>query len=122
MPGNYAATTERATAQLARTGDTVVFTAPGVGRVFNEDTREWEGGIDETATGYAVELPDQLERYISLGLTLNDPVTLLVSKMTLTPAPGMTFVWAGRTYTVKPPVDHVAPIGGPIVSTVIGDR
>jgi hypothetical protein len=122
-PIDYAAITALAAEALESAGAPVVFTAKGVGRVFNEDTREWEGGVDVTDTGWAVELPDQAERYVELGLTLSNPVTILVSKLTnLTPAVGMEFQWSGRTYVVKPPVDHVAPNGGPVVSTVIGDR
>jgi hypothetical protein len=120
---DYAATAARAAATLDRKGAAVSFTAEKVGRVYDEDTGLWTEGADVTDNGFAVELPDQMERYQRLGLSLNDPVTLVVSKLSaLTPAPGMKMAWAGRTYTVRPPVDHVAPDGGPIISTVIGDR
>ena len=104
-------------------GGMVVFTAPQVGRVYNEDTGTWTPGTDQTATGYAVQVPDNPEHRLAMGLQLTDPITLRVPAdgLALTPSPKMRMTFAGRTYEVKS-VEAVAPDGGPFLYTVIGDR
>jgi hypothetical protein len=104
-------------------GNVVVFTAPQVGRVYNEDTGTWTPGTDVTATGSAVQVPDNPEHRLAMGLQLEDPITLRVAAegLSLTPSVKMSMTFGGRTYQVKS-VEAVAPDGGPIIYTVIGDR
>jgi hypothetical protein len=119
----YTAVAQRARATIARKGGPVTLTTT-TGRVYNEDTGVWTGGTPLVASSVAVQEEDDPERFRVLGLTLNDPVTLLVAAagLTLTPAPNMALGWGGAIYTVKN-CESLKPDGQTAIThTVIGDR
>ena len=62
-----------------------------------------------------------LLRYEALGLTLNNPVTLVVaaSGLAFAPLPGDVFAFGAETFTVRT-VDPIAPDGAAILYRVIG--
>lgn len=123
MTSIYAATAARALATIRRKGGTVLF-ATTSGRVYDADTGQWTGGAPVTASGWAVQEEDDPMRISALGLSLVDPVTLLVAAFGLgiVPATNMAMTWAEVIYTVKN-VEALAPDGTtPITYSVIGSR
>lgn len=119
----YATIAQRARATIARKGGPVTFTTT-TGRVYNEDTGVWTGGAPVVASSVAVQEEDDPERFRVLGLTLNDPVTLLVAALglALTPLPNMALGWGGAIYTVKS-AEVLKPDGRTAITyRVIGDR
>jgi hypothetical protein len=125
MAGKYDAVAERTLKVIAKKGGDVVFPGaiPGVPGVYNPLSDTWTGGTGATdATGKAVQIPDDPERFAAIGLVTQNPVTLLVAAKNLgiTPTPGRAFTWASRTYTIKD-VEAVDPAGdGAVMYTVIG--
>lgn len=125
MSGKYDQVAKRTLAVIAKKGGAVVFPGvlPGTPPTYNPLTDTWSGGTGATdATGKAVQIPDDPERFAAIGLVTQNPVTLLVAAKNLgfTPAPGMRFRWASRDATVKD-VEAVDPAGdGAVMYTVIG--
>ncbi len=125
MAGKYDAVAKRTLAVIAKRGGDVLFpgATPGTPGVYNPLTDTWTGGTGATdATGKAVQIPDDPERFKAIGLVTSNPVTLLIAAKNLgfTPAPGMRFVWASRSYSTKD-VEAVDPAGdGAVLYTVIG--
>jgi hypothetical protein len=119
----YTAVAERAAARIRKKGGPVVFTTT-TGRVYDPDAGTWTGGAPVTATSHAVQDEDDPELFRALGLTLHDPVTLLVAAQGLSfrPVADMAMSWGGLIYTVKA-CEALKPDGvTPITYTVIGDR
>jgi hypothetical protein len=125
MTTKYAADAADALEMIAEAGATVTFpgAVPGTPGVYDPLTGTWSGGTGATdATGSAVQIEDDPERFQSIGLVLVNPITLLIAakNLAITPAPGMLFLWASRMYMVKD-VEAVDPAGdGAVLYTVIG--
>lgn len=123
--GRYDATAQRALAAIQRAGSTVTFPASDTGTppTYNPVTDAFTGGTDgEDVIGRAVQIDGDPDRWSTLGLTLSNPVTLMVAArgLAITPTVGMPFTWAGTDYIVRD-VDSEAPDGVPIIFTVTGD-
>jgi hypothetical protein len=121
MTSIYDAVSSRALATITRKGAAVTF--PGGGApIYDPATDTFSGGGGTAVTGRAVQIDGDPDRFAALSLVLVNPVTLLVAAMGLAivPAPGGTFVWAGKTYTIKD-VEPVAPDGTSIIYTITGD-
>lgn len=109
--GQYDAVATRTLAAITKKGAAVLF-GVAAGNVYNPLTDTWSGGTVSFATGRAVEIPGDPNRFQALGLVLTNPVTLLVAAqgLTIEPAPGMSLTWGGVGYTIMN-VDRVAPDG-----------
>lgn len=118
----YAPQAASALATITRKGAAVTFPdATGTAPVFDQTTETWTAGTLTDVTGRAVEIPGDPNTYQALSLVQSNPVTLLLaaSGLTITPAPGMSFTWAGTAYTVRL-VSPLAPDGTPVIYTVVG--
>lgn len=123
--GRYDATAQRSLAAIKRAGSTVTFpgTASSTPGIYDPTTGVFtEGTPGSDAVGRAVQIEGDPDRWSSLGLTLTNPVTLMLaaSGLTVTPTVGASFTWAGTTYVIRD-VDPVAPDGTPIIYTITGD-
>lgn len=123
MATQYADEIADAGRQIAAAGQSVTFT---------RTTQAYDAATDTavptvtTATGAAIRVKPRftdITRFLSPGLALSDPVTLLVaaSGMAFDPLPGDTFVWSGQTYAVRS-VDPTGPDGATIITRVVGSR
>lgn len=121
----YDAVAERALAQITKKGGVVTFPGANVGtpQTYDPATDTYSGGTPPSdATGRAVQIEGDPDRFKTLGLVLVNPVTLMIAAAGLgvTPAPGMLMSWGGKNYNIKD-VDPVMPDGvTPIIYTVIG--
>ena len=121
--GQYDAVAQRALAAIAKKGGAVTFPGTGTAGTYNPLTDTWSGGsAGADVVGRAVQIEGDLDRFAALKLVLSNPVTLMIAAagLTVTPAIGMPFIWAGVRYTIKDK-DEVAPDGTPILYTVTGD-
>lgn len=121
--GKYDAVAQRALATIAKSGAPVTFPGAGTAGTYDPLTDTWSGGAAGTdVVGRAVQIEGDVDRFATLKLVLNNPVTLMVAAagLAVTPAIGMPFVWAGITYTIKD-LEDVAPDGTPIIYTITGD-
>lgn len=119
--GKYDAIAQRALETITKKGGPVTFPGAGTPAVYDPATDTWSGGSSSVATGRAVQIESDPDRFAALKLVLTNPVTLMIAAagLSVTPAPGMQMTWAGTTYAIKD-VDPIAPDGTPIIYTVIG--
>ncbi len=117
----YAPEAESALLMITEAGGIVSFPGTATSAVYDGATDTWSGSPSSDATGRAVQIDSDPDRFRALGLTLANSVTLLIAALNLsvTPRPGMYITWAGITYSIKD-VEAVAPDGVPIMYTVIG--
>jgi hypothetical protein len=121
---DYSAVARRALAAIAKKGGPVTFPGAGTPATYDPATDTWSGGsAGSDAVGRAVQIDGDPDELIALNLVNVDNVTLMIaaSGLTITPAVGLTFEWAGRSYTIKKK-DEVAPDGTAIVYVVTGAR
>lgn len=81
--------------------------------------------VDTTATTTGAAVANDLKRFNELGLVLITPVTLLVAGGPLAgfePQPNDTFVWGGKTYTVRDVVPLNPDGAGSLLFTVVGSQ
>jgi hypothetical protein len=108
-----AALATRILAAITKHGGVVTFPGTTGGATYNPVTDTWSGGTPgAAATGRAIQKKDDPERFQAMGLTMANAITLLVAAegLAVTPAPGMAFQWAGKTYTALA-VEPMAPQG-----------
>lgn len=119
----YDAISARALKTIAKKGADVTFPGTNTGAVYDPATDTWSGGSSSAVTGKAIQTTGDPDRFAALNLVLTNPVTLLVaaSGLAVTPAPGMTFTWAGINYTVKD-VETTAPDGVAILYKMTGSE
>lgn len=109
-------------AAITKHGGVVTFPGTDAGGTYDPATDTWTanpGGAD--AEGRAIQKKDDPERFQAMGLTMANAVTLLIAAdgLAVTPAPLMTFSWAGITYTVRS-VEPMAPKGVALYYEVTG--
>jgi hypothetical protein len=122
--GQYDAIAQRALAAIAKKGGPVTFPGAGTPATYDPTTDTWSGGsAGSDAIGRAVQIEGDPDELLALNIIQVDNVTLMIaaSGLTVTPAAGLTFSWAGRSYTIKKK-DEVAPDGTPILYIVTGAR
>jgi len=106
---------------IKKHGSDVTF--PGaISGTYDPATDTWSGGAPGAAVvGKAVQTKDDPERFQALGLVLTNPVTLMIAAKGLgvTPAPGQSMTWAGKTYSIVD-VESVGPSGEAIYYSVTG--
>lgn len=119
----YASEAADALSDIADAGAAVTFKRADGTPVYDSTTGRWTKSPDTTASGSAMQVRGDPDRFAALSLVLVDPVTLLVaaSGLAITPQPGDSMVWAGATYTVKD-VDPTGPDGTAIFYRIIGSR
>ncbi len=119
----YDAIASRALATITAKGGTITFSRGQTGAVYDPITDTWSGGSDSPATGKAVQLANNPQKFIALSLTIENAITLLVaaSGLSITPIPGDVFGWSGVFYTAKS-VESTAPDGTPILYTIVGAK
>lgn len=121
----YDAVAARTLKAIEKYGADVTFpgTASGAPGTYNPATDQFTSADPNAdATGKAVQIEGDPDRWSSLGLTLSNPVTLMIaaSGLSVTPEVGMAIEWAGLAYAIRD-VSSVAPDGVPILYTVIAD-
>jgi hypothetical protein len=117
-----AALASRILAAITKHGGVVTFPGTNAGGSYNEVTGVWTPAAPgANATGRAIQKKDDPERFQAMGLTMANAVTLLVAAegLTVTPAPGMAFQWAGKSYTAHA-VEPMAPQGTPLYYELTG--
>lgn len=119
--GQYDAIAARAAATIAEKGADVSFPGTATGGTYDWQTDSFTGPGSVDATGKAVQIEGDADRFAALNLKLINPVTLMIAAhgLAVTPVPGMPIVWAGKSYTLKD-VDTVAPDGTPIIYVATG--
>lgn len=120
--GKYDAVAARTLAAIAKKGGIVTFPDFGTPATYNPVDDTFSGGSVAGATGRAVQIESEPDQLSALGLTIINPVTLLIAAkgLSVTPVPGVRFTWANVTYTTKF-ADPTAPDGvTPIMYMVIG--
>lgn len=123
MPSQYAAFAARIADLIARKGGTVVFlvgdntpTAP----VYDPITNTWSNvtaPVPSGVVGKAIQGDSDPDRFAALGLTMVNPIVLVVAGagLALRPMPGMPVLWDdGYVYTIKD-VQSVAPDGKTVI-------
>jgi hypothetical protein len=86
MATKYAAEITETLAALKEDGGPIRFTAKNAARVYDEDTGTWSGGGDVVADSFAMQLEDDpalYAKYAAGGLTLRNPITLMVAAGTI---------------------------------------
>ncbi len=122
MTSRYDAPAKRTLAMIAKFGADVTF--PGTsGRRYDDATDTWSGEDSATIIGKAVagdHKVDDIARLEAQGLTLVDPVTLLIAAkdLEIVPVPDMRIEWGGKPRTIRD-VDTLAPDGVAILYTVV---
>lgn len=119
----YDAIASRALDTITEKGGTITFSRGQTGAVYDPLTDSWSGGSDTPATGKAVQLANNPQKFIALSLTIENAITLLVaaSGLSITPVPGDVFGWSGVFYAAKS-VESTAPDGVPILYTIVGAK
>lgn len=117
----YDAIAARAAGTIAEKGADVSFPGTATGGTYDWQTDTFTGPGSADATGKAVQVEGDPDRFAALGLKLVNPVSLMIAAhgLTVTPVPGMPIVWAGKSYTLKD-VEPVAPDGTPIIYVATG--
>lgn len=123
MTTRYAAERASAGADIAAAGQPVTFTRTAIAYTAGTDQAT---PTTTTATGAAIRVRPRfidIQRIQAPGLTIVDPVTLLVAAegMAFDPQPGDTFVWAGVTYAVRS-TEPTGPDGVTIVTKIVASR
>ncbi|HXG70335.1 MAG TPA: hypothetical protein VNJ04_06935 [Gemmatimonadaceae bacterium] len=123
MASSYDAVSKRALTAITKKGAEVTFPGAATGAaIYDPATDTWSGGTSTDPVGRAVQVQSDVDRFKALGLVLNNPVTLLIaaSGLAVTPAPGMTFTWAGKNYVTRD-IEETAPDGVAILYKVTGE-
>jgi hypothetical protein len=105
---------------IERKGGTATLGTTG-GQTYNPATDTFTGGAATSASVPAIETRGDADRFAALGLTLSNPVTLIIAAEAIgfAPQPGMALGWAGLTYTIRD-VEPTSLDGGPIMWKVTG--
>lgn len=121
----YDGVATRALKTITAKGAEVTFPGAAVGGTeptYDPLTDTWSGGsAGAAATGRAVQIDGDPDRLKALNLTLVNPVTLMIAAKNLgvTPVPGKSMTWAGKTYSLVD-IQDVGPDGVPIIYVVTG--
>lgn len=105
---------------LVANGATVTFTHTP--KEYDGATDTWVDGAPVTLAVPAIEDDGEADQFAAGGLTLRNPVTLIVDAAGLegaTPAPGWGMSWAGQDYTVATAKPRTLD-GSPIAWRVTG--
>lgn len=123
MSSQYDAVAVRALATITKKGAEVTFARASAGGVYDPATDTWSGGSSSSTVGKAVQIPDDPQRFLALGLKTTDAITLMVaaSDLGITPVSGDVFGWAGVFYTAKD-CEAIAPDGTPILWLMVGQK
>lgn len=98
---------------------TLIGSAPSV---YDPATDTWSGSAGADQTGQGIQVKDDPERFQSLGLVMQNPITLAVNAAGINkPVVGNRFIWSATTYTIVS-VEPIGLDGDPIVYTVIGNQ
>lgn len=121
--GQYDAVAARSLATITKKGGTVTFRPPSTQEIYNPVDDTWSGGAPAPFAGKAVQIDSNPQRMASRGLSLVNPVTLMVAAKDLVAPPsalGMLMDWASQSYAIRD-VETVAPDGAtPILYIVVG--
>src|SRR5690242_1319728 len=110
MATKYADEIAETRAALEEDGGPIRFTAKNAARVYYEDTGTWSGGSDVIADSFAMQLEDDpalYAKYAAGGLTLRNPITLMVAAGGLAFKPEPIY----RTGTSEVPITLEWPTG-----------
>jgi hypothetical protein len=121
MSSKYAATSQRSLAAITRKGSTFTLGTTTGTPIYDPATDTWSGSTSALATGRAVQIANDLQQVVALGLVAEKTVTLLAAAKSLTvePKKGMVLTWSdGVSYSIDD-VQSVAPDGTPILYTIV---
>jgi hypothetical protein len=116
---SYTETHARALDLVTRKGASASFslTTPGT---YDAATDTFTTPTTATVAGQAVAIKGDPERYLGLGLVLQNAITLLFAPTTYgsIPLPGYSVTWNSTVYTARE-VEPIAPDGSTIAARVV---